>query len=259
MARIMSQESSLTRRRQSLARETRLLRVLFRVEVALAGVLWVTGSVWYFRSGQATLFWWGCAAAVVCGAHALRVRQNAREDRIVAAGLRGETEVTRRLHAALDRTHYVFNDVQLAFGRSRGQIDHLVVCPQGVFVIETKNWRGRLVGTTHADRWQQFRKRGEAPVHVSNPIRQVQRQAAMLTGALKRAGFDAIPIIPLVVFLSAHTTLEVESPAVPLLSPAACVDMIARHTGASTLGEDQVSGIVEWLERATAASRGKRS
>lgn len=259
MARIMSQESSLTRKRAALARETRLLRRLFKWEVWLAALLLSAGLGWRLWSGQAGLFWWGVVAVVCCGAHGLRVRQNAREDRIVEAGLRGETEVTRRLHEALDRTHYLFNDVRLTVGRARVQMDHLVICPRGVFVIETKNWRGRLVGEVGGDQWQQIRKPGQAPVRVSNPVRQVQRQAAMLEAALGRAGFDGVPITPFVVFLSTATTIEVDSPDVPLLYPTACVQAIAQAAGPIVLEEQRLSAIVEWLVRVTDEPQEKRS
>ena len=40
----------------------------------------------------------------------------------------------------LPQDYFVFNDVNLP--KSQGNIDHVVVGPNGIFVIETKNYRG---------------------------------------------------------------------------------------------------------------------
>ncbi len=255
MARIMSEESSLTRKRLALARETRTLHWVLRVEVALAVVLLAAGVLRYWLVGKVTLVALGVAAALFSGAHWLRARQNRREDRIVEAGLRGETEVMQRLQAALDQSHYVFNDLRMKVGRTSAQIDHLVVCARGLFVIETKNWRGRIVGDPTADQWQQFRMPGQPPVRVHNPVRQVKRQAEMLRLALEQQGLGPAPIHRYVVFLSPNTSVEVPVSDVPLLHPAPCVEAIAQQSIEPVLHPEQVDALVAWLVRVTKGAR----
>lgn len=255
MARIMSEESSLTRKRQALARETRALHWALRIEAALALVLLVAGAVWYWFVGGVTLFALGAAAALFSGAHWLRARQNRREDRIVEAGLRGETEVMQRLQAALDQSHYVFNDLRIKVGRAGAQIDHLVVCPRGLFMIETKNWRGRIVGDVNCDQWQQFRAPGQPPIRMHNPVRQVKRQAEMLRSALDQQGLGPAPIHPYVVFLSPSTAVEVPDSDVPLLHPGPCVEAIAQQSDGPILDPEQVDALVAWLVKVTEGTR----
>lgn len=78
------------------------------------------------------------------------------------SGIAGEQDVTRLL-AKLPDDYVVVNDVLLP-GR-RGNIDHVVLGPCGIVVIETKRYRGSIA--CHQGRWFQN----------GRPIRNVGRQA----------------------------------------------------------------------------------
>jgi len=56
-------------------------------------------------------------------------------------GARGEEIVAVQLVAGLPQGYHVFHDLELS---GAAPIDHLVVGPSGVFVIETKFWSGRV-------------------------------------------------------------------------------------------------------------------
>jgi hypothetical protein len=43
----------------------------------------------------------------------------------------------------LDDSHYLINDVILP--SSRGNIDHILLTPKGIFAIETKHWDGEII------------------------------------------------------------------------------------------------------------------
>jgi len=58
-------------------------------------------------------------------------------------GIKGEKIVAEYLKKQLTRDYIIFNDVK--FPGSRGNLDHVVVGPNGVFVIETKNLSGFFV------------------------------------------------------------------------------------------------------------------
>jgi len=66
-------------------------------------------------------------------------------------GSRGEERVTRTLRDSLNDEYFLINDLQLFDGR-KGNIDHIVVGPNGIFVIETKNLRGNI--SASEDNWQ---------------------------------------------------------------------------------------------------------
>ena len=57
-------------------------------------------------------------------------------------GAEGERVVAELLETELPDGYHVFNDVRFP-GRT-ANIDHLVVGPSGVFVLNTKNWRGTV-------------------------------------------------------------------------------------------------------------------
>lgn len=87
----------------------------------------------------------------------------------VIAGALGEHSVVSELQKLSDR-HYLINDFSLAFNppifnkRENDiiysiQIDHLLVCQSGVFVIETKNWSATSIET----------------IDLRSPVEQVKR------------------------------------------------------------------------------------
>ncbi len=77
------------------------------------------------------------------------------------------------------------------------QIDHIVVSPYGVFVIETKGYVGMITGGEFAEHWTQnlygYKYR------FYNPILQNQGHVRFLKYLFKEAGIE-VPIIPIVVF-----------------------------------------------------------
>jgi hypothetical protein len=70
-------------------------------------------------------------------------------------GYEGEKEVTENLKTALSDDYQLINDVILP-PYFRGNVDHIVLSPKGVFAVETKNHRGKI--TCYGDEWLiQFR------------------------------------------------------------------------------------------------------
>ncbi len=55
------------------------------------------------------------------------------------SGLNGERAVIKNISDKLSSEYSIFNNVLLADGKRKGDIDHLIVGPTGIFVIETKN------------------------------------------------------------------------------------------------------------------------
>ena len=85
-------------------------------------------------------------------------------------GKLGERSVSKRLKRLDNNKYKVINDVILKTSRGTSQIDHLVVSNYGIFVIETKNYQGWIVGSENADNWQQiiYNKKN----FFRNPIKQ---------------------------------------------------------------------------------------
>jgi hypothetical protein len=75
------------------------------------------------------------------------------------AGIIGEQKVTKTLSLALSDEYSMLNDVMLK-SMARGNIDHIVVGPTGIFVIETKNRKGKI--SYYGDNWEGI-GRGKPP------------------------------------------------------------------------------------------------
>ena len=80
-------------------------------------------------------------------------------------------------------------------GRST-QIDHIVVSPYVVFVIETKGYKGWILGGENAEYWTQIIYKRKSTFY--NPIHQNDGHIRFLKFLLKDLG--NIPFVPIVVF-----------------------------------------------------------
>lgn len=73
-----------------------------------------------------------------------------------AKGLVGELLVNIAINIRLDKKLYhLINNVTLPTQEGTTQIDHILVSPYGVFVIETKNMSGWIFGSKHEKVWTQ--------------------------------------------------------------------------------------------------------
>lgn len=85
-------------------------------------------------------------------------------------GAIGEQAISLRLRSLNKSKYKVINNVVLQSGDFTSQIDHIVISDFGVFVIETKNYKGWIFGNEHSEYWTQvIYKRKEK---LYNPIRQ---------------------------------------------------------------------------------------
>ena len=113
-------------------------------------------------------------------------------------GKLGERSVAKRLKR-LDKNKYkVINDVILKTSRGTSQIDHLVVSNYGIFVIETKNYQGWIVGSENTDNWQQiiYNKKN----YFRNPIKQNYGHIKAIEENLKLN--NKIKYISIIVFMN---------------------------------------------------------
>lgn len=98
-------------------------------------------------------------------------------------GYLGEKSVSNKL-SKLDPSKYkVINNLMLKVDDKTTQIDHIVVSNYGIFVIETKNYKGWIIGNEHDEYWKQvIYKRKEK---LYNPIKQNYGHIMALKEVLK--------------------------------------------------------------------------
>ncbi len=71
-------------------------------------------------------------------------------------GMVGEGMLNSFLGISLNKEEYrILKDVTLPTEDGTTQIDHIVVSRYGIFVIETKNYKGWIFGSKHQKKWTQ--------------------------------------------------------------------------------------------------------
>ncbi len=96
----------------------------------------------------------------------------------------------------LPEEYHVIDDVLLMSNGRSTQIDHIVVSPYAVFVIETKGYKGWILGGENAEYWTQIIYKRKSTFY--NPIHQNDGHIRFLKFLLKDLG--NIPFVPIVVF-----------------------------------------------------------
>jgi len=97
-------------------------------------------------------------------------------------GIGGEEDVSNALWFWLPKNYNVFDNVVLEPEEDEFiQIDHLIVAPQGIFIIEVKTWEGAIFITENI--WRL--KKGDSWVKIENPIKQNERHVRLFKKWLK--------------------------------------------------------------------------
>lgn len=124
-------------------------------------------------------------------------------------GNQAEKVVSGILHS-LGSEYVVFDNVMLKRGKGTTQIDHVVVSPYGIFVIETKSHKGRIFGDCAGKVWTQVC--GSQKNTFYSPFLQ---NYAHLRGLYALFGLDCQPFCGLIVFTSDSVDLSnVQCPCV---------------------------------------------
>lgn len=97
-------------------------------------------------------------------------------------GKRGEKKVIKFLskEEGILINDYLIDD---EYGKSH-QIDHILLSPKGIFVIETKNYSGRIYGSENSKEWTQSLKFGRVKNKIYNPIKQNKTHVFMIKKVL---------------------------------------------------------------------------
>jgi hypothetical protein len=156
----------------------------------------------------------------------------------------GEIKVSLRLKLLSKKKHIVLNDVLLRVGESTTQIDHIVISKSGLFVIETKNYKGWIHGHENSDYWKQtiFTHK----YSFENPI----KQNKVHVSALKRilSGYPQIRYFPLVVF-SGGAVLKNVTHWSPVIYSNQLIAMVREQDSESNLTFDQMKRISDQLNK----------
>ncbi len=104
-------------------------------------------------------------------------------DKSKLKGKIGEARTTALIHKHLDSDSYtLIENITIPGKGGTTQIDHVVVSPFGIFVIEVKNMPGWIFGGKNQKRWTQKFPQKSFP--FQNPLRQNYRHLKTLSSVL---------------------------------------------------------------------------
>lgn len=109
-------------------------------------------------------------------------------------GMIGEKSVARKLEKLPENEYVILNDILLKTDRGTTQIDHVVLSVYGIFVIETKNYKGWITGNEKGEYWTQNIYGNKH--QFKNPIRQNYGHQK----ALEALFDEPVRFIPIVAF-----------------------------------------------------------
>jgi hypothetical protein len=154
----------------------------------------------------------------------------------------GESIVAGELHRLQNQEYKVLNDVWIRTSNRSSQIDHIVISIYGIFVIETKNYKGWIHGNESSEYWTQsiYKKKTK----FRNPIRQNWAHIYALKEVL--SDFQQVRYHPIVVFAGSARLKNVNA-RIPVIYDNELFHTIIRNREVPNLSTVQVNNIVDKL------------
>lgn len=107
------------------------------------------------------------------------------------AGREGEEIAYSYIKEVLTEEDIILRNVELEYDGKECECDNIIINKYGVFIIEIKNWNGKLSGDLDDYEWTKTKTTDAGSVYVDtviNPIKQVNRQVYILSNYLKDNG-----------------------------------------------------------------------
>ena len=154
---------------------------------------------------------------------------------------KSESRVAEILRSLPD-DYVVLSDIVLP--GSKGNIDHVLIGPNGIYTIETKSYPGFV--KCEDDQW----------FVNGRPIRSLSKQAKRNSMAVRgciaklfKGPKNRTPdVVPLLVFAGAHTRLKLDKPTVTVLRVVDLVKFIRDRASNRAIAEDEMRGMVNELQ-----------
>lgn len=132
---------------------------------------------------------------------------------ILNAGVKGEQK-TYEILKKLPKEYTVITNPVIYNRGSVNELDFVVIGTNGVFVVETKNYRGIITGKTSEQNWKQI-KHGKNKTYekeVKNPAKQVYRQGRRMKEMFIDFGISA-DTFPILYFVDDRSELKITDDA----------------------------------------------
>ena len=172
-------------------------------------------------------------------------------------GYEGESKVSKILSSILSDEYCLINDVMVSDGH--GNVDHVVLGPNGIFMIETKNYGGKIA--CYGDEWtRQYTSkkpgRFDRFIHfeLGSPSKQVKRNSMRIKGLIESSEtFKSrrIWVQGIVVFANQNADLSVKNPTVPILKIGELPSFIATSKSNVRFSAQEIESIGKKILRHT--------
>lgn len=228
MAKTLTNESNLRNRQEAIERDLLLFKRMRLVEWGAAALFVAFGLFWKIGldKGYFPLFIGGALVFLALG-HEARRKEQLQEQADTASMREAKGEVARLLDEKLANDHFILNDLRLKVGREKCWIDHLVVAPSGMFVLNTHNWDGKIVGDTSKQAYTWKIRSPDGKIRpVRNPVGKARRERRILCNWLKGTSLIWERVFPLVVLANPTAEIQVTNAARQVLTPEQAVTFI---------------------------------
>lgn len=125
-------------------------------------------------------------------------------------------------------TYRIINNVTISDGKGgTTQIDHIIVSPYGLFVVETKHYKGWIFGSQNDSQWTQ-KIHGKHSQKFQNPLRQNYKHTECLMELL---GLSKDQVKSVIVFTGGCSLKTRDKLPKHVTDPGGCVLYIKSHRG----------------------------
>jgi len=165
---------------------------------------------------------------------------------IEAAGKRGEKYAFAYVKKVLKDGDVMLNNVALSYEKKKTELDALVINKNGVYIIEVKNFKGRIYGKENDEKWKKVKVTGAGNVYnkyIDNPLGQLNREVYILAKYLKKRGIN-VWINGYVFFVNKNSPIH--TPVV--LENLKDVDAAIHTKGERKLSDSEISRIIKILK-----------
>lgn len=143
----------------------------------------------------------------------------------------------------LSDEYSIINDILIEYDGRTTQIDHIVVSPYGIFVIETKGYKGWIIGSENREFWVQNIFGNSFKFY--NPIKQNENHIKRLKKILKLS--SDTPFISIVAF-NDSAILKIKTDNHIVVKISEIVDTIKKYNNIA-IGSDEQSSIKNILKK----------
>ena len=173
---------------------------------------------------------------------------------ILKSGVLGEGN-TLKLLKKLPRDYTVLTNPVIHNRGITMELDFVVVSKNGVFIVESKNYRGVVYGKTSSTGWKQVKYGKDGKTYekqVSNPAKQSYRQKQRLDELFKDLKISA-SIIPVLYFVDSRTELKIQDDAnlnVTIINNEEyLIDFIKNTKGKDKVSSEELAKIIRQFKK----------